>query len=119
MLRLPCWRIRQVALGCPSLSPCSCSPRGSLVFPLYIAAEIGSLPVVRQLVEHGADVNKVTSKGCTSILNAAEEGKVNVVRYLLDHGADPYIRSNAGMNAIDAAMKAGQMQAAQIMRDYR
>jgi ankyrin repeat protein len=48
----------------------------------------GDLPVVKYLVEHGADMEKGEAKGITPILIASQFDEVAVVQYLHGKGAD-------------------------------
>ncbi|KAJ7595585.1 hypothetical protein C8J56DRAFT_1022196 [Mycena floridula] len=55
---------------------------------LYKAAEAGNLEAVKFILEQGVDVNATAGVwGCA--LAAAGWGKIQVVEYLLNHGADP------------------------------
>lgn len=47
-----------------------------------------ALPIVKVLVEAGADVNG-SANGYSAVINAARNSQVDVVAYLLDHGANP------------------------------
>ena len=43
--------------------------------------------IVRYLVEHGADINKINKKGETPLSKAFDKGHENIIRYLVEHGA--------------------------------
>ena len=53
--------------------------------PLMLACKQGNLPLVKLLVEHGADVNRRESHG-TPLSYASKTG-TEVMQYLIDHGA--------------------------------
>lgn len=56
--------------------------------PLMLAASRGSLPTVRVLVDHGADINTgVNDWSYTPLMCAAEGGNPAVVRLLIARGA--------------------------------
>src|SRR5262249_31316714 len=55
---------------------------------LMVAATFGSLPLVRFLVDRGADIEGTIDLGTTALLRAASRGHLEVVRFLLEHGAD-------------------------------
>lgn len=56
---------------------------------LIIACWSGNLEIIRYLVKHGANVNKVRNDdGVTPLLIAAQEGYGNIVKFLVEHGAD-------------------------------
>ena len=50
---------------------------------LFIAAQMGSLEIVKQLVEHGVAVNPASTDGATPLYAAINSGDVPVVRILL------------------------------------
>jgi uncharacterized protein len=56
--------------------------------PLSMASS-GSLPVVKQLVEMGADVNFPYIDGNSPLFQAVAQGRYDIVLYLLENGADP------------------------------
>jgi ankyrin repeat protein len=77
---------------------------------LHYACRGGHLPVVRQLVEAGANVNVQENYGYTPLHEAAENGHLEVVELLLEHGSDPSLGLRrpfqdyaAGATALDMA----------------
>ncbi len=54
---------------------------------LIPAAHFGHLPVVKLLLDSGANENFSNKKGTTALMRAAQEGRESVVSYLLEHGA--------------------------------
>jgi len=57
--------------------------------PLMSAARAGNLPIVKELIEHRADVNLTEERhGQTALMWAAAEGRPEVVRVLITHGAN-------------------------------
>ncbi len=68
------------------------------------AADIpGATPVLKLLVEHGANLNSSKS-GFTVLMAASRAGNLNAVRYLIDHGADVQARTKSGYTALFAAL---------------
>jgi len=55
--------------------------------PLMMAARNNQEPLVRFLIEHGADVNAVAGDGATPLSLAEEEGHENIVEILKANGA--------------------------------
>lgn len=56
--------------------------------PLFMAARNGDAAMLNLLLEHGAEVNAVSSNGTIPLMMAAASGEVDAVRALLDKGAD-------------------------------
>lgn len=83
--------------------------------PLLAAAGVGwaaywtsnapssRLEVVQFLLEHGADVKTVDSKGYTALHGAAFRGDNEMVKYLLEQGADIHARTKDGDTVADLA----------------
>lgn len=73
--------------------------------PLYYAASFGLSPIVRFLLEGGAEIESHGGRcGATPINIASFRGYVDVVKILLEHGADPLATDeNPGWNAIQWA----------------
>lgn len=59
--------------------------------PLIWAAEAGSLPAVKVLLEKGVDINARGYIGATAVSRAARLGHTAVLSALLEHNADPQI----------------------------
>jgi ankyrin repeat protein len=57
------------------------------ITPLYLACSLGSLDIVKVLVDAGADVNQKSTQGYTSLFLAVKEKHKPVVDYLLSKGA--------------------------------
>ncbi len=74
---------------------------------LMIAANAGSVEVVKQLIAHGADVNAAESrKGQTALMWAAAEGHPDVVQVLIENKADVNAASKSGFTR--AGLRGGQ-----------
>ncbi|PSK46267.1 hypothetical protein B9Z65_5235 [Elsinoe australis] len=55
---------------------------------LHLAANTGSVGIVRLLLEHGADVVVRNTGGATALHLAASSGHADIAQLLIDHGAD-------------------------------
>jgi hypothetical protein len=65
------------------------SQRQLIKCPLHLAASLGNLTEVQNLIREGADVNKATKEdGATPLHIAAEKGQLSMVQYLVLQGAD-------------------------------
>ena len=60
--------------------------------PLHVAGRSGRAPVVRALLDAGADPHARTASGATALHLAAQAGNAEAVAALLDHGADANAR---------------------------
>ena len=73
-------------------------------FPLYIATRRENFAVIKKLIKLGADVNRTTPNGWTSLKSAAQQGSFEIVKLLLEAGADPNIADSTNytplMNAV-------------------
>jgi ankyrin repeat protein len=55
--------------------------------PLAMASSNGNAPIVRALLDAGADPNSANTLGTTPLMSAAASGSVEAVKVLLNHGA--------------------------------
>lgn len=55
--------------------------------PLWCAAAVGHLNVVKLLVSRGAKVNSITNTNSTPLRAACFDGHFEIVKYLVQHGA--------------------------------
>ncbi len=82
--------------------------------PLLHAALLADAPMMRVLVEHGADVNAANQDGITPLMWAA--GELDKVRLLLDKGAKADARSVLGPTPLlFAATYAGNAEVARLL----
>ena len=58
-------------------------PINTPVAPLFIAAKNGNLPMVRQLIEHGAFINAKTAHGDFPLLTACQHSHLSVLKFFL------------------------------------
>jgi hypothetical protein len=74
---------------------------------LAAAAYKGHLPVVRLLLDKGADINTQDRLGDTPLMNAVYEKHVDVILELLNRGADRNLQNSKGLSPQDNARKKG------------
>jgi ankyrin repeat protein len=84
--------------------------------PLIYAATGGKMPVVRYLLEQGANVNAASPNGTTALMMAIREHRIDVADLLLSRGADVNRRNDAGMTALSYAEAGNETQFAQRLR---
>lgn len=79
----------------------------SVFTPLAFACFEGTTPMVKLLVQRGADVEQTIDyqglQGATPLMLAAQAGKVKMIEALLAGGADPNRRDRRGRTAADYA----------------
>jgi uncharacterized protein len=95
---------------------------------LGLACFFGHVDAARVLLEHGADVDALSTNEHvqTAAIHAAaasnEQGSGESTRYelvelVLDHGGDPNLRQGGGFRAIDAARQNGDTRVEQLLRE--
>jgi len=85
--------------------------------PLALAARRGDVPMVRLLLQHGANVNAQDEQyGETPLLQAVSSGSLETVKLLVSHGADVTARNGRGESALSLAVGAKQMAIAAALR---
>ena len=55
--------------------------------PLCYAAQLGDVPLIRELYQHGADLEVCDDQGHTPLLIAAREGRAEAVEVFIELGA--------------------------------
>lgn len=102
------------------INPKYVDPWGKYI--LIEAAEKGYLDVVKYLVEHGANVNKISRDETTALIAAAKNGHIDVVKYLvgLKKGkAKTNIRDSEGKTALTHAAENGHFEVVDYLTDPR
>ncbi|KAL1499063.1 hypothetical protein AB1Y20_013578 [Prymnesium parvum] len=84
---------------------------------LFNAARGGDLPLVRELLASGMDVNLAGPRGATPLHIAARFGQKQMVELLLAHGADREKRDDRGSTPSDKARSLGMSHIAHKLAD--
>ncbi|XP_071539052.1 uncharacterized protein [Panulirus ornatus] len=84
---------------------------------LQKAVMVVNLPVVRLLLQNGADPNLRVQSGETAVHVACCRGLLNVVVTLLKHGGDPMVVDGVGRVAIHCAAVAGSLLLVQYLAE--
>jgi ankyrin repeat protein len=107
---------RMTALLLGAGADAQAAPRGEPV--LHTAARTGSVEVVRQLLEHKADIDQPEPlRQQTALMWAAAEGHTAVVQALVAAGAGPGARSSAGYTALMFAARQGHLDTVRALVD--
>ena len=83
--------------------------------PLLISCGKGSLTIVRELLDSGAEVNAVNSDNETPALIAAKTGHIEYISHLIDHNADINIKDRSGYGVLHAAAGFGHLAMVEIL----
>ncbi|KAM4540675.1 kinase D-interacting substrate of 220 kDa B isoform 1-T2 [Fundulus diaphanus] len=83
--------------------------------PLMVAAELGTLEIVQELIRRGATVNMDDVDCWTALISAAKEGHFEVVRELLDNNANLEHRDMGGWTALMWAAYKGRTEVARLL----
>lgn len=86
--------------------------------PLTIAAANGHLEVVKQLINHGTDMEAPDSTGKTALLLACENRHPDVAKYLIRQGVDVFVRNNRGYSALYIAAEIGDLELVELLLEY-
>jgi len=68
------------------------------------ACKIGNLPIVRELISWGTDVNFAWERGITNLMWAAQGNYIEILKILCDAGASIDMRNNFGWSALFEAV---------------
>ncbi len=68
--------------------------------PLMVAVMSGNIPIVKFLLDHGADINGRSAGGMTCLIDAADRGNEAMVKVLMEYGANVNDRNNDGYTAM-------------------
>lgn len=74
---------------------------------LHVAAASSTAPIVQQLVQQGAEVNRQNEDEMTPLHVAAMWGNLQALRQLLDYGADPCVLDAEDQTPLDLALDQG------------
>ena len=81
--------------------------------PIHVVSKKGNIPLLKQLIGLGADLNRALSNGATPAFIAAEMGYEGVIRVLGEFGAD---LNQAMSNGVTPAYIAAQMGREGVIR---
>lgn len=82
--------------------------------PLMEAASAGHVDIIHLLINHGADVNALSSTGNSPLMYACAAGHVDAVRELLESGAHVEDHNENGHTPLMEAASAGHVEVAKV-----
>lgn len=83
--------------------------------PLHYAASGGHVPVIEHLLEHSAYIDAESPNGTTPLMMAAMYGSPEAVKTLIQAGADPTLKNQQGLSALDFAVRGRRPNAIELM----
>src|SRR5207253_11243319 len=86
--------------------------------PLHYATIGGNLPIVKYLVQSGANLEAKSPGGLTPLHHAAYEGYLPIVEYLLKEGAHYTSRTKSGKTPKDLARQKGHVDIVKLLQIY-
>ncbi|RDW82941.1 hypothetical protein BP5796_04432 [Coleophoma crateriformis] len=94
-------------------SSSGCSPSSAL----HRAIERENIPMIRLLLERGADVMKKDANGLTSFHVAVKNGNEEVVKLLLDRGLDPNVKDSLSRTVLFYAVESENEHITKVLLD--
>lgn len=83
---------------------------------LVKASREGNLPRVKEILEHGVDINSQDKRGFNALMAAAEFGHLKIVQFLLDQGANVQEKSKKYlMTPLHFATRGGQEEVVRLL----
>ncbi|KAJ5888264.1 hypothetical protein N7495_008305 [Penicillium taxi] len=87
--------------------------------PLHLAAEHGSLMMVKFLYRSGSEITELNHRKCTPIYKGSKNGHLEVVKFLFEHGADIHTTTNGGWTPFCAASDSGHLEVVKFLFEHR
>ena len=83
---------------------------------LHYAASVGSIEIIKMLLEHSAYIDAESPNKTTPLMMAARGDHADACRLLIDEGADPTLVNERDLSAADFATRIGDSDNAQWLR---
>jgi ankyrin repeat protein len=83
--------------------------------PLHYAASTGQVAVIEFLLENSAYIDAESPNGTTPLMMAAMYGSPEAVKVLIQAGADLNIKNQLGLTALDFAVRGNRQNAKELI----
>jgi hypothetical protein len=83
--------------------------------PLHYAASAGHVSVIEFLLENSAYIDAESPNGTTPLMMAAMYGSPEAVKVLIQAGADLNVKNQMGLSALDFAVRASRQNAKELI----
>ncbi len=83
---------------------------------LIVALQKKNMPIVKELISKGVDVNRPDSNGKTPLIASILAGSLWQVKYLMKKGADVFYKDKEGIDAFNHAMRQGFFEIAMFLK---
>ena len=83
--------------------------------PLHYAASTGQVAVIEYLLENSAYIDAESPNGSTPLMMAAMYGSPEAVKVLIQAGADLNIKNQLGLTALDFAVRGNRQNAKELI----
>ena len=84
--------------------------------PLHYAATGGHVAVIEHLLEHSAYIDAESPNASTPLMMAAMYGSPESVKHLIQAGADLTVKNHLGMTALDFAIKGNRLNSQELIQ---
>jgi ankyrin repeat protein len=86
--------------------------------PLWAASNIGHIPLMKLLLDKGANPNYAQSQGVTPLMAAAESGSTKALSLLLSRGADINAKTNTKQTPLSFATRRDNLEILDYILDH-
>lgn len=84
--------------------------------PLEVAVTLGDQSLVEKMIQQGANVNYVNSKGWTPLMCAIKaNAPLGIIKLLLDSGAKPNVKTKTGESPMSLAIQIGRQDIVNLL----
>ena len=86
--------------------------------PMHVAAGLGKLELMKEMLKNGRNVNETDSFGATPLMIAVVSRKMEMVQFLLSQKADPKITAKDGYTLMHGAAFSGSKDMVKLALSY-